>query len=234
MQVILTADRNAETLCALWAPAPNLHMLHPLPSTYIMPTKSKPPTMICPLLESCTDEHCPKKHDGYRCICGAIMVKRSIKSHLAGKKHNKYTRKLSEVPAPPAVVTASILQAPPIGTSGLLRTPVAQASDGFTHCDCCDKDIPSFRWHFHLDHQDHLKALKIATIQTSLNHAAEDKNGIKVSGELDGLDFGVVEAGFTPGLPLTRSLTIQKTENESRVDLVDFKFTSLGLTSTSR
>lgn len=83
--------------------------------------------------------------------------------------------------------------------TGVFNPQAGTASDDFTHCEVCDKDIPSYRWGFHLTYAAHIGAQRLAATQAALNAAAQDKNGVTISGAVGGVDFGVIELESSVG-----------------------------------
>lgn len=196
--------------------------------TSVMSAKFQYPVM-CRLTDRCVDDNCSKEHNGHICVCGAIMPKYSIQSHLAGKKHAQRVKELG-VPAIPTDVQTSRTSTTEQQSFASPPKP-RNGNDAFTHCTICDKDIPSFRWHFHLTHRDHLQALDRVAIQAALDKVAKNKDSVQVSGELSGIDFGITEPG---GLNSVQLVTMRTTEHRALVFLADFKMTSSGRSQTSR
>lgn len=176
----------------------------------------------------CQVPNCPKTHDIRQCSCGLVILINQYNDHRQGKRHMRTitNQSTNQNPAPNV--------APPSQTNNSRRTGTSNRRGGtapcdFTHCEVCDKDIPSYRWGFHLTYADHIRANRLAATQAALNTAAQNKNGVTVSGEVAGVDFGVMELknSVGPSAAQWRVVTIQKTNN-SLIRLAGFRLTSLG------
>jgi helicase MOV-10 len=179
----------------------------------------------------CQTQNCQKIHDIQQCSCGLVILISQYDVHFRGKRH---TRTIALQAA--TRNAARNVRVTPQTTANPRRTDTFNptASGEFTHCEVCDKDIPSFRWRFHLTHPEHTRARRLAATQAALNTAAQDKNGVTVSGTA-GVDFGVIELGSAvgPSAAQSRVITIQKTDRNSFIRLASFRFTSLGRVQTN-
>jgi helicase MOV-10 len=170
----------------------------------------------------CQTQNCRKTHDIQQCSCGLIILISQYDVHFQGKRHMRTI----------ALQAATRNVAPNVTDTFNPRTETA--SGEFTRCEVCDKDIPSFRWRFHLTHPEHTRARRLAATKAALNTAAQDKNGVTVSGAV-GVDFGVIELGNTvgPSAAQSRVITIKKINNNSLISLAGFRVTSLGRVQTN-
>ena len=160
---------------------------------------------------------CTKKHDVQRCKCGIPIPIAQQNEHIRGKRHAKAIKALQATAQNETPTHASNPQ-------------VKRNYDNFKHCDACEKDIPAFRWGFHLDRPEHLRMKRLLATRAALDHAAQDKNGIEVSGETVGIDFGIVEPDNALGSHSAQSqiVKIRKTDNDARISLSDFRLTCSG------
>jgi hypothetical protein len=156
-----------------------------------------------------------KTNNVQQCSCGILVSIRQQNDHMRGKRHTRAVQALQAIAQ----------NANPTCTS----KPVGRDYDDFTHCETCDRDIPSFRWSFHLDHVEHQQTQRLLGTRTALNQIENDKNGIKVSGETAGIDFGVIETEKTLGSSSVQCqvVKIRNTDNNARINLTDLRITSL-------
>jgi len=143
---------------SLWGPAvasalSAIKFLNPFPHVV---TQRRLPD--CP--NGCHLQNCRKRHDIQRCSCGALV--RQQNEHIRGKKHTKMINASQ-------VVTQNM---PSIPAS---NPQIQRNYKDFKHCETCDKDIPLFRWEFHLNHPEHLRTQHLVDTQTALNGMAGKK-----------------------------------------------------------
>jgi hypothetical protein len=162
----------------------------------------------------CLQKDCGKRHDIYRCPCGLFIPARHLNKHTKGKRHTKVIKALQATAQNTAPIRVSNLQ-------------IERDYQDVTHCDVCDKDIPTFRWEFHLNHPEHLLTQRLVATRSALTHAADDKNGVKVSDETTGVDFGVIEPerAFGSSSVQSRVVKIWQTDKNTRVRLANFRLT---------
>lgn len=160
---------------------------------------------------NCVKDNCQREHDIHTCACGVVMSRSSVRSHLAGKRHAQNLQSQG--------LQADVSHQQP---------PVSQprSSSGVVHCNLCEKGIPAPSWNHHLSQRTHLDA-----IQTALSQAGADKNGVEIS-EPAGVDFGVVEQTGTAAP--RRSITLRSSNSNTRITLVDYKFSSSKTKQTPR
>lgn len=178
--------------------------------------------------DGCQLPRCPKQHRIYRCSCGLIIPLRRREGHEQGRRHAQEVRRLrsqiqTNASGAPAAQSASVSLQPHIPD-----TPARDDSEEFIKCEVCDKEIPSFRWQFHLTHPEHLRTQQLAATTAALANAKLNKGYVLVSGEGVGVDFGVIELRDSVGSSSThvQVVTITKTNENARVKLAHFRLTS--------
>lgn len=157
----------------------------------------------------CPVQNCRKKH---KCSCGVLVCGYQQDEHIRGKRHTK---------------AVDALQRSADATEHTSSPQIRRNYDDWEHCEVCNKDIPSFRWDFHLNHPEHLRTQRLADTQAALDHTAQDKNSVKVSGETAGIDFGVIEPENALGSFSVQSRVVKiRTEDVARISLTNIRITS--------
>src|ERR1700685_2362464 len=87
--------------------------------------------------DGCPLQNCGKRHDIQRCSCGALVPIRQQNEHIRGKKHTNRINAFQAVTQKMPSIRASNPQ-------------IERNYEDFKNCEACDKDIPLFRWEFHL------------------------------------------------------------------------------------
>lgn len=103
------------------------------------------------------------------------------------------------------------------------------AASGYIRCPVCERDLPAARWDAHLARdQYHRKRQQYADMTAQVQSAHISRNGISVSGEAGGIDFGIVEVADVRGLSAdqTMEVTISNEAAGSLISLASIKFSS--------
>lgn len=157
------------------------------------------------------------KREVRRCPCGIFIPARHMNEHTKGKRHTNAIKALQAAAQHTAPIRAS-------------NSRIQGNEQNFTHCNVCDKDIPTFRWNFHLNHREHLLTQRLAATRSALTRAADNKNGVKVSHETAGVDFGVIEPEMIIGSSSVQSKVVKiwQTDKNARIRLINFRLTPSG------
>ena len=123
------------------------------------------------------------------------------------------------------------------------RRPLCRSLEGCVDSNCqkrhdvhrcvCDAVMPRQSIDDHLAGKKHALRMKrqpkkqlIASMQTILDDAESNKNGVTVSGESGVIDFGVIETKLGVRVAKSVAVNIQKDRNEGNITLVEFRMTS--------
>jgi hypothetical protein len=90
-------------------------------------------------------------------------------------------------------------------------------------CDICQCDVPGGGWDLHVRGKAHCRNASMRA-STVLQSAHRDKNGISVSSQDSGLDFGVVEPGRVS--QTSKSFTLKVTIDSAEFMVLDPQWTS--------
>lgn len=103
------------------------------------------------------------------------------------------------------------------------------AVSGYIRCPVCERDLPAARWDAHLaQDQYHSKRQQYADVTAQVQSAHLNRNGISITGEAGGIDFGIVEVADVRGLSAehTMEIVISNEVAGSLVSLALIKFSS--------
>ncbi|KZT64423.1 P-loop containing nucleoside triphosphate hydrolase protein [Daedalea quercina L-15889] len=102
-------------------------------------------------------------------------------------------------------------------------------SSGYVRCPICERDLPAARWDAHVERdQYHRKRQKYADVTTQVHSARLNRNGVSVTGEASGIDFGVIEADAVHGSSADQMMevTVSNEVSGSLITLALIKFSS--------
>lgn len=100
---------------------------------------------------------------------------------------------------------------------------------GYIRCPVCERDLPAAHWDAHLARdQYHRKRQQYADVTAQVQSAHLNRNGISVTGEAGGIDFGIVEVADVRGLSAeqTMEVTISNEAAGNLTSLASVKFSS--------
>lgn len=103
------------------------------------------------------------------------------------------------------------------------------SASGYIRCPVCERDLPAARWDAHLARdQYHKKRQQYADVTVQVQSAHLNRNGISVTGEAGGIDFGIVEVADVRGLSAeqTMEITVSNEVAGSLISLALIKFSS--------
>lgn len=174
--------------------------------------------------QGCVAADCRQRHDIHRCSCGLVLLNQNRSQHLQGKRHKKSMDALARIAADRTRFSETNLH----DTSHrATHSQERRSYSQFTHCEPCDRDIPSFRWDFHLRQSAHARACRSAESRRIRELASTNQNGVEISGETDALAFGVVEIPASgTSAALTKAFTVRKISDNLNLKLVDLRLTS--------
>jgi hypothetical protein len=176
-----------------------------------------------------------------RCECGLLIHPNDTVPHLNGNRHRQRMSTSTVAPARAAAAGVRGRQQPTTtrdgSGGGVGFNPVyalalatyassfiaAREEDHDVLCEPCNKRVPSRRWEAHLRSAPHRRHEQFIAQQQELESATVDKNGIRVSAQVD---FGIVGLMDDEGATYRRLLNITKPEAEARVLLLGTQFAS--------
>ncbi|KAH9829555.1 P-loop containing nucleoside triphosphate hydrolase protein [Rhodofomes roseus] len=159
-----------------------------------------------------TDERGRRAHipsTTVRCdICSILLD--DMPAYEAHKQGDAHRRALTELAFASASATSS-------STAAYIRCPV------------CERDLPAARWEAHVARDAyHRWREQYADVTAQVRSAEMNRNGVSVTGEAGGIDFGTLEADAVQGTSVehTVEVTVSNDEPGSLITLQSARFTS--------
>ncbi|KAH9925149.1 P-loop containing nucleoside triphosphate hydrolase protein [Fomitopsis serialis] len=111
----------------------------------------------------------------------------------------------------------------------LTELAVASASSGYIRCPICERDLPAARWGSHVEgDQYHRRRQQYADVTAQTQSAQLNRNGVSVTGEAGGIDFGTVEVDSVHAFSAecTLEVTVSNDDPGTLISLALIKFSS--------
>jgi helicase MOV-10 len=198
---------------------------------------------ICPSLQltgSCTDAGCQYSHDIFTCdVCKITFDKQKhLNSHINSMMHKKREARGGQKASiafcslcNTAVNPSSAWDMHAAGrrhrnrvreNGGVDVEPEELgARDGDRTCGVCGYAVPADRWASHIVQTAHRRRETYQSMQSVLDDASKDRNGINISHN-EGLDFGIVEV-VNASRGVRVELVTRLTDPMARIKLLDVK-----------